>query len=76
MKILIVEDQKEIVDLLRVYLENEGYILSCAYDGEAGLNLFRSEKIDLCLLDVMLPKMNGFELAKEIRKDSNAQSYS
>ncbi len=71
MKILVVEDQREIVELLQMYLENEGYTVICAKDGEQGLEVFRREDVDLCLLDVMLPKMNGFELAKKIRDESD-----
>lgn len=70
MKILVVEDQREIVELLKMYLENEGYTVLCAADGVEGLMLFQKEHVDLCLLDVMLPKMNGFELAKKIREES------
>ncbi len=69
-KILIVEDEKPISQLLKYNLEKEGYAISLAADGEAGLVQFRKSKPDLVLLDWMLPKMNGIELCKIIRGES------
>lgn len=65
--VLIVEDEKSIVDIVRFNLEKEGYTVLTAYDGEAGLKKAREDAPDLILLDVMLPKKNGFEVCKEFR---------
>ena len=66
-RVLIVEDEKNIVDILRFNLIREGYDTLEAYDGETGLALARSEKPDLILLDVMLPKLIGFDVCKALR---------
>lgn len=67
--ILIVEDEKEIRDLLAHYLRKEGYALSFAIDGEEGLSKTRSEKPALILLDILLPERDGLEVLREIRAD-------
>ena len=67
--ILIVEDEREIRDLLVHYLRKEGFNPSTAPDGESGLAKARSEKPDLILLDILLPKMDGLELLRRIRAD-------
>ena len=69
--VLIVEDEKSIVDILRFNLEKEGYRCVAAYDGEAGLNAALSENPDLILLDVMLPKMIGFDVCRALRDRGN-----
>src|SRR5437763_1877348 len=69
-KILIVEDEKDLARLLRYNLEKESYRVSVAHDGEAGLAAFRKEKPDLILLDIMLPKLDGFEFCKIVRQES------
>ena len=69
--VLIVEDEKSIVDILRFNLEKEGYRCVAAYDGEAGLNAALSENPDLILLDVMLPKMIGFDVCRALREKGN-----
>ena len=61
-RILIVEDEKNIVDILSFNLGREGYQTLEAYDGDAGLQLALEQDPDLILLDLMLPKMNGFEV--------------
>ena len=66
-KILIVEDEKNIVDILAFNLGREGYDTLEAYDGEMGLRLALEENPDLILLDLMLPKMDGFEVCKAVR---------
>ena len=66
--VLIVEDEKNIVDILRFNLQREGFNTIEAYDGEAGLSLAQSEHPDLILLDVMLPKMIGFDVCKTLRQ--------
>jgi len=71
-KILIVEDEKDLVKILRYNLEKEGYTIKSAYDGEAGLAAFRKEAPDLVILDLMLPKLDGFEFCKMVRQESKA----
>ena len=66
-KVLIVDDEKAIVDILDFNLKKEGYETLSAYDGQDGLEKARSEKPDLILLDVMLPKMDGFEVCRRLR---------
>ena len=65
--ILIVEDEKPISDILKFNLEKEGYKTVQAFDGEEGLNLAKTNDYDLILLDVMLPKMDGFQVLREVR---------
>lgn len=67
-KILIVEDEKNIAELLAVNLMLAGYAYEVAYDGEDGLNKALTGEFDLILLDIMLPKMNGFEVCTRIRR--------
>ena len=69
-KILIVEDDPNIADLLHLYLEKDGYETHIAPDGGQAVELFRSVEPDLVLLDVMLPVMDGWEVLKNIRQDS------
>ena len=69
--VLIVEDEKNIVDILRFNLMREGYRTIEAYDGEDGLNKARSEHPDPILLDVMLPKMIGFDVCRTLRQEGN-----
>lgn len=69
--VLIVEDEKNIVDILRFNLERKGYRTLEAYDGEEGLRKARTEKPDLILLDIMLPKMIGFEVCSALRKEGD-----
>ena len=66
-KILIVDDDKNICDLLRRYLEKEGYQTVQAHDGEAALTAYTQHRPDLVLLDVMMPKMDGWEVCRRIR---------
>ena len=66
--ILIVDDDKEIVQLIAIYLQNEGFKLSKAYNGEEALSLFEKEKVDLIILDVMMPEVNGMEVCRVIRE--------
>lgn len=70
--ILIVEDEKRVADLLKAGLEENGYRTMVAYDGAMGLRLFQSYSFQLVISDIVLPKLDGFELCKEIRK-SNAR---
>ena len=68
--ILIIEDEVAIVEILTFNLEKEGYRVISALDGEDGVRLAKEENPDLILLDVMLPKMDGFEVCKKIRRTS------
>lgn len=67
-KVLIVEDEKNIVDILTFNLEREGYKTLAAYDGEEGLRLALEEDPDLILLDLMLPKLDGFAVCQAVRE--------
>lgn len=70
-KILVVEDEKPISDIIKFNLEKEGFEIITAYDGAEGLELATTENVDLVLLDIMLPKMDGFEVCKKIREKSS-----
>ena len=67
--VLVVEDDKNIAELLQMYLEREGYAVTVAHDGGAGLSKFRAIKPDLVLLDVMMPVMDGWSVCKAIRAE-------
>ena len=69
-KILAVDDESSIIDLLKYNLEKEGYSFVSAVDGEEGFNKVMSEKPDLVLLDVMLPKMDGLSVCRKIRQEN------
>ncbi len=69
-KILVVEDEKAIIKLLKYNLEKEKFLLTIAQDGEEGLACFKKTKPDLVILDLMLPKLDGIEVCKQIRRDS------
>ena len=71
-KILLAEDDLNLGILLVDYLENEGFDVKLCKDGEIALKAFQSDLFDICLLDVMMPKMDGFSLAKEIRTKDKA----
>lgn len=70
-QMLIADDNRQISSFLTEYAKQEGYTVSRAYDGEETLTLFRAGKFDVVLLDVMMPKKDGFEVCREIRKVSN-----
>ena len=70
-KILIVEDEANIRELLRLYLEREGYTVLEAENGVEGIKKWKSDKPDMLLLDVMMPVMDGWEVCKEIRAESD-----
>ncbi|WP_449539098.1 response regulator transcription factor [Ferdinandcohnia sp. Marseille-Q9671] len=67
--ILIVDDQPEIVELLGLYLEKENYRILEAYDGQSALEIIQKEKLDLILVDLMMPYINGYQLIKRVRQD-------
>ena len=68
--ILIADDEKEILSLLRLYLENSGYRVSEASDGETACSLIRNGGIDLAILDIMMPKMDGYAAIRRIREEN------
>lgn len=70
-KILLVEDDQNFGDVLKSYLEMHDYDVTLAIDGEAGLEAFKKGHFDLCISDVMMPKKDGFSMAKEIRTFNN-----
>lgn len=69
--ILIADDEPEIRTLLRLYLENENYQIIEAENGKQALELLKKEHVDLCLLDIMMPEMDGYHVLQELRKTSN-----
>lgn len=70
-KVLIVDDDQNICELLRLYLVKEGYETFLAHDGQTALELFEKNKPDMVLLDVMMPRMDGWEVCRRIRAGSN-----
>ena len=68
-RILIVDDEPFIVETLRFALEKAGYGCLVAYDGEEAMSIARSERPDLILLDIMLPKLNGFQICRLLKSD-------
>lgn len=70
-KILIVEDEREIGELVRDYLQVEGYQVILAFDGEMGFHYFKQEQPTLVVLDIMLPKLDGVEVCRKIRAESH-----
>lgn len=71
-KILVVDDDKNICELLRMYLEKEGYVVLMAHNGIDAVNAFNTGNPDLILLDIMLPQLDGWQVCREIRKTSEA----
>ena len=70
-KVLVVDDEKLIVKGIRFSLEQDGMEVDCAYDGEEALNMVKEKEYDIVLLDVMLPKLSGFEVCQSIREFSS-----
>lgn len=70
-RVLVVDDDKNICELIRLYLEKEGFSVVLAYDGQRAVELFKENTPSVVLLDVMLPKMDGFQVCREIRRISN-----
>ncbi|MBR5236134.1 MAG: response regulator transcription factor [Clostridia bacterium] len=70
-RILVVDDDRNICELIRLYLEKEGFAVTLAHDGQAALTLFKESTPSVVLLDIMLPKMDGFQVCREIRRISN-----
>ncbi|HIS50706.1 MAG TPA: response regulator transcription factor [Candidatus Gallacutalibacter pullistercoris] len=70
-RILVAEDDFDIANLIRMYLENSGYSICIAENGERALEILEQAPVDLAILDVMMPKMDGIELTRHIRRQSN-----
>jgi DNA-binding response OmpR family regulator len=71
MKLLVVEDEVRMVDLLRKGLTEEGHMVTCASDGAEGLALAKDYEFDVIILDIMMPKLSGYDLAKRLRAQKN-----
>jgi two-component system alkaline phosphatase synthesis response regulator PhoP/two-component system response regulator VicR len=72
-KILVCDDERSIVRLIQVNLERQGWEVVTAYDGKEGLEKIMAEKPDICVLDVMMPYMDGFEVLKNLRREPSTQ---
>ena len=70
-KLLLVDDDKDIIDALKPRLQREGYDVFTAFDGEEGLRMVKDCNPDIILLDLLMPKLNGFDVLKEIRTNMN-----
>ncbi|MBA3725008.1 MAG: response regulator [Armatimonadetes bacterium] len=73
-KILVCDDERSIVRLIQVNLERQGWEVVTAYDGKEGLEKIRADKPDICVLDVMMPYMDGFEVLKNLRREPETQN--
>ncbi|ABP67588.1 two component transcriptional regulator, winged helix family [Caldicellulosiruptor saccharolyticus DSM 8903] len=71
MKILVIDDDVKICEVIKLYLEKEGFEVIIAHNGSDGITMFKHEMPDLVILDIMLPKKDGYEVCREIRKISN-----
>ena len=70
-KVLIADDEAEIRDLLKLYLENEGYEVYEAKDGVEAVAKLNEIKVDICILDIMMPKLDGYQVLRKLREESN-----
>lgn len=70
-KVLIVEDDLSVSEMIKDYLEKEGYKVVTAFEGEEGMQRFQNDSFDLIILDIMMPKLDGIEVMKQIRRDSS-----
>ncbi len=71
MKILVCDDDREIVDAIEIYLQQEGFEVEKAYDGQEAIEVLKNEEIDLMIIDVMMPKLDGIRATLQIRKESS-----
>ena len=74
LKVLVCDDERHIVRLIQVNLERQGYTVVTAFDGKEGLEKIRAEKPNLCVLDVMMPYMDGFEVLKALRREPETEN--
>jgi two-component system alkaline phosphatase synthesis response regulator PhoP len=72
-KILVVDDERQIVKLVEINLKKHGYAVVCAYDGVEALEKVESEKPDMLVLDVMMPRMNGFDVLKRLQANPDTE---
>lgn len=72
-KILVVDDDREMVELIQLFLDNAGYVTLCAFSGEEALEKTFNEKPDLILLDIMMPRIDGWEVLRRIKEDPEAR---
>ena len=70
-KILVCDDDREIVEAIEIYLTQEGYEVLKAYDGEEALKVLQSDKVDLLIIDVMMPRLDGIRATLKIREQNN-----
>ena len=70
-RILVVDDEPQIVELLQIYLEMQGHKVTGAYDGAQALKLWKQDKFDMVLTDIMMPQVDGYDLVEKIRNESN-----
>ena len=70
-KILVCDDDKEIVEAIDIYLSQEGYQVLKAYDGEEALKMLKTQKVDLLVIDVMMPRLDGIRATLKIREENN-----
>jgi len=73
-RILIVEDEKTLRETLEDYLKEDGFEVKIAKDGETGMNLIKEEEFDLIVLDIILPKKDGFKILEEVKKDEKRKN--
>ena len=72
-KVLLIEDEEMIGEMYRTKFESEGFEFVCGKDGEGGLELAKKEKPDIILLDIIMPKLDGFSVLKELKKDTKTK---
>jgi len=72
MNVLVVEDEQRMAELLRKGLSEEGHTVACAFDGNEGLELARASEFDVIVLDVMMPKLSGYDMARRLRAEKNS----
>ncbi len=73
--ILIADDEVEIADLVALHLQKEGYHIVKASDGKAAIHAIQSQSIDLAILDIMMPELDGYEVTRQIREKSSADHF-
>ena len=74
-RILLVEDEENLRSTIALNLELEGYDLQCAVNGKEALQLFKANRFDIVVLDIMLPEINGLDVCREMRKENRTSNY-